>query len=149
MSEAASLTKIGSTSSGKEATKQDSSIVRFLASNCCTSEPFKDTQEEKWLHLRCWANSSYLTIGKVFVLHRGCSFNLTSILNAGVIAGGREGREARHTSVLHTYWTHGVLKRKKSIAILRDPENFTAKQDGSTLKTLFIGFISGEHKRKA
>ena len=110
-----SLTEIGSTSSGKEATKQDSSIVRILASNCCTSEPFKDTQEEKWLHLRCWANSSYLTIGKVFVLHRGCSFNLTSILNAGVIAGGREGREARHT-VFFTpigptvYWRRRVLR---------------------------------------
>ena len=26
---------------------------------------------------------------KEFVFHRGCSFNLTSILNAGLIAGGR------------------------------------------------------------
>ena len=36
---------------------------------------------------------------KEFVFHRGWSFNLTSILNAGVIiAGGREGRETRHTA---------------------------------------------------
>ena len=34
---------------------------------------------------------------KEFVFHRGCSFNLTSILNTGLIAGGREGRETRHT----------------------------------------------------
>ena len=32
---------------------------------------------------------------KQFVFFRGCSFNLTSILNAGLIAGGREGREPR------------------------------------------------------
>ena len=34
---------------------------------------------------------------KEFVFHRGCSFNLTSIVNAGLIAGGREGLETRHT----------------------------------------------------
>ena len=34
---------------------------------------------------------------KEFVFHRGCLLNLTSILNAGLITGGREGRETRHT----------------------------------------------------
>ena len=34
--EASSLTETGSTSSGKEATKQDSSIVRILATSYCT-----------------------------------------------------------------------------------------------------------------
>ena len=47
MEEAISLTEIGSTSSGKEATKQETSIGRNLATNYCTFEPFKDTQEEK------------------------------------------------------------------------------------------------------
>ena len=38
-----------------------------------------------------------------FVFHRGCSFNLTFMLKAGLIAGGREGRATRHTVfVLHT-----------------------------------------------
>ena len=41
------LTKIGSTSSGKEATRQDLKFVRILATTHCTFEPFKDTQEEK------------------------------------------------------------------------------------------------------
>ena len=45
--EAISLTEIGSISSGKEATKQDFSIVRILAANCCTFDPLKDTQWEK------------------------------------------------------------------------------------------------------
>ena len=45
--------------------------------------------------------------------------------------------------------THGVPKKKKSIVvILRNPEKFTTKQDGSTLKTLFIGPILGGHMRK-
>ena len=33
--------------------------------------------------------------GKEFVFNRSCSFDLKSI--AGLIAGGREGRETRHT----------------------------------------------------
>ena len=41
------------------------------------------------------------------------------------------------------------MKKKKSIVILRDPEKFSTRQDGSTLKTLLIGFILGEHKSKA
>ena len=41
------LTEIGSTSSGKDATRQDSSIVRIPTTNYCTFEPFKDTQGEK------------------------------------------------------------------------------------------------------
>ena len=32
---------------GQDATKPDSSIVRILATNFCTSEPFKFTQEEE------------------------------------------------------------------------------------------------------
>ena len=43
--EAISFTEIGSNSSGKAATRQDSSIVS-LATDYCTFEPFKDTQEE-------------------------------------------------------------------------------------------------------
>ena len=34
---------------------------------------------------------------KEFVFHRGFSFNVTSILDAGLIAGGRQGRETRRT----------------------------------------------------
>ena len=71
--EAISLTEVGSTSSGKEVTKQDSSIVRILATTCCTFEPFKDTQEEKLIPPEMLG------------------------LNAGLIAEGRGGRETRHT----------------------------------------------------
>ena len=83
MEGAISLIEIGSTSCGKEATRQYSSVVRILATNYCTFEPLKDTDVvPKW---------------KEFVFHRGFSFKLTSILNAGPTAGGREGRETRHT----------------------------------------------------
>ena len=42
-----SLTKVGSITFGKEATKPDSRIVRILATSYCTSELFKVTKEEK------------------------------------------------------------------------------------------------------
>ena len=41
LEEAISLTEIGSTSSGKEATTSDSSIVRILATDYCTFEPHR------------------------------------------------------------------------------------------------------------
>ena len=34
---------------------------------------------------------------KEFLFHRGCSFNVTSILKSGLIAGGRESKEGRQT----------------------------------------------------
>ena len=36
-------------------------------------------------------------IWKEFLFHRGCSFDVTSILRSGLIAGGRESKEGRHT----------------------------------------------------
>ena len=39
---------------------------------------------------------------------------------------------------------------KKSIVMIsRSPEKFTAKQDASTFKMLFLGSILGGHRRKA
>ena len=72
------------------------------------------------------------------------------MLDAGLIAGGRESREIRHT-VFFTPLDHGVLKKKKKnniVMILRGPEKFTSKQDRSTLRTLLLGFILGEHKKR-
>ena len=43
---------------------------------------------------------------KEFVFHRGCSFNLTSILNAGLIAGGRMVVKPDTQCSSH-HWTHG------------------------------------------
>ena len=39
---------------------------------------------------------------KEFVFHRGCSFNINSILETGLIAGGRESKEGRQT----IFFTH-------------------------------------------
>ena len=83
---------------------------------------------------------------KEFVFHRGCSFNLTSILKAGLIAGGREGRETRH-AVFFTSVNHEVPKKKNILMISRNPEKSIAKQVGSPLKTLFIGSVLGGYKR--
>ena len=35
--------------------------------------------------------------GKEFQFHRGCSFNSMSILDAGLVAGGKESKEGRQT----------------------------------------------------
>ena len=34
---------------------------------------------------------------KEFLFHRGCSFDVTSILKSGLIAGGRESKEGKQT----------------------------------------------------
>ena len=55
----------------------------------------------------------------------------------------------RDTQCFSHHWTHGVPKKKNVVMISRTPEKFTTKQDGSTLKTLFIGVFLGEHEGKA
>ena len=90
------LTVIKSTSPGKAATKQDSSIVRILATNYCTLEPFKDTGG-KMIKPEMMGHICIPLNWKQSLFHTGFSFDLNSILDAGRIAGGREGRENRHT----------------------------------------------------
>ena len=111
MEEAISLTEIGSNSSGNESTRQIFQYCQNLATNYCTFEPFKHTggeisEPEMPNHVVTLLN------WKHFVFHRGCSCNLKSIFKAGLIAGGREGRETRHT-VFFTPLNHGVPKKKK------------------------------------
>ena len=77
-----SLTQIGSILYRTEATKKDSSIVWNLEICCCTSEPSKDTQEEKRL-----------------VFHRECPFNLTYMF------GCRTHRSRARRSWKQTYST--------------------------------------------
>ena len=64
MEGAISLKEIGSTSSGKEATRQYFSIVRILATNDCAFEPFEDTQGKKCFNLRYWATFAHLLLGR-------------------------------------------------------------------------------------
>ena len=136
MEEAISLTEIGSNSYGKEATRQDSRAIQGHTGG-------EMIEPEMMGHVLIHHN------WKEFVFHRGCSFNQKSILCARLIAGGREGRDTRYT-VFFTPLNHGVSKKKKSIVvILRNPEKFSTKHDGSTFKTLFMGSIMGEHKTKA
>ena len=79
-----------------------------------TFEPFKDTQEEN--DSTRDADVFIPHSWKQFVFHQGCSFNLTSILNAGLIAGGRQGRETRHTLCFTPLDSNGVLKKKNSVS---------------------------------
>ena len=88
-----SLIEIGSITSGREAARHEFSIARILPAPYCTFELFKDTLGEMWSNQRWWVMSLHLQ----FVLHRGCSFNLKSVLEAGLIAGRKESREGRQT----------------------------------------------------
>ena len=54
---------------------------------------------------------------KQFVFHRGCSFNLKSILGAGIIAGGREVRESRQTVFFTPLKTLGRTKLKNNFMV--------------------------------
>ena len=75
---------------------------------------------------------------KEFAFHLGCSFNLSSMLDAGLIAGGQESRETRHT-VFFTPLDHGVLKKKNNIVmILRDRENSLQNRIAALTKRCFL-----------
>ena len=44
---------------------------------------------------------------KEFLLHRGCSRDVTSILRSGLIAGGRESKEGRQTTFITPLYPFG------------------------------------------
>ena len=50
---------------------------------------------------------------KGFLFHRECSFNLNSVLDAGLIAGERESKEGRQT-MFFTHWIPGEIKLKRN-----------------------------------
>ena len=130
MEEAISRTEIGSTSSGKEATKHDSSIVRILAANCCTFRAIQGHTEGEMIPPEMLDHVFIPHTWRGLVFHQGCSFNFDTMLDSS-----QEGEKVvkPDTQCSSHHWTHGVPKKKKSIVvILRDPEKFTTKQDGST-----------------
>ena len=88
-----SFTEIGSIKFGKEATKPDSSIV-IRAIQGQTGGDMTGPEMMGHVLKRLGWNQ--------YVFHRGCSFNLKSMLGAGLITGGREGLECRPYSILHS-----------------------------------------------
>ena len=80
----------------KEAARQDSSTVRIPKIPWLTSEQFKDTLVEYQL---TWVDG-YILIPynwKEYIFHRGCSFSIQSILENGLIPGGKESKGGRQT----------------------------------------------------
>ena len=63
----------------------------------CFFVPFKDTLGGNLMAPELMGHVAIPQKRKEFLFHRGCLFNVTSILKAGLIAGGRESKEGRHT----------------------------------------------------
>ena len=86
---------------------------------------------------------------KQILFHRGCSFNLKSILGAGLIAGGREGRENRHTVFFTPFFPRGTEIEEEFHDDLTKPRNVHCKTEWNTLRTPFTASTSGGRRRKA
>ena len=146
--EAISLTEIGSTASGKEASKQDSSIVRILATKLLYIRAIQGhTEGEKIQPEDAGSRSHTSQLEGVCIPSR--MFVQFEIYIDGGIHRRRVVKPDTQCSS-HHYQFHGVPKKKKKkiVMISRSPDKFTTIQIGSTLKTLFIGSLGG-HRRKA
>ena len=85
-----------------EVAKHDSNFVKMQMVNWCTFERFKDIQEERFIHPELM---NYVPIShkwKQFICHMGRARDRYSIAEAGLVAGGKEGKEGRQTNFLHT-----------------------------------------------
>ena len=81
---------------------------------------------------------------KEFVFHRGSSFNLTSTLQAGLIAGGREARETRHTVFFTSLNPRGTdVEEEFSDLPHQDPHHVFLKQQQQQPSAVPGGASSG------
>ena len=85
---------------------------------------------------------------KEFLFHLGCSYDVTSILKSGLIAGGRESKEGRKTD--YQLSTHsGTIQTKKNLAMVpRSREKYTITASGNLVRTPYTGSIKPEQKTK-
>ena len=84
------LILIGWIISTKEATKIDFNIARTPTTSSCIFALFKGIQEDCWLRFELMNHVAIPLRWKEFRYHRGSSLNANSILQAGLIAGGRK-----------------------------------------------------------
>ena len=77
-----------------------------------------------------------------FLFHRVCSFDVTSILKSGLIAGGRESKEGRQPSSSHLSTRSGTIQTKKHPAMTyQNREKYTVTVRGKILRTPSTGSI--------
>ena len=75
---------------------------------------------------------------KEFVFHRGCSFNIKSILVTGLIAGGRESKEGRQTIFFTPLNPCGKNQMKRNpVTIYQYREKCIITTIGKTTRMLF------------
>ena len=80
---------------------------------------------------------------KVFLFHRGCSFNCTSILQSGLVAGGRKKQRRKTGRSPHALSIHlGTIQMKNILPMTcRYREKYAITISGKLCKTAFIGPI--------
>ena len=80
-------------------------------------------------------------VWKVFVFHRGCSYDTKSFLDKGLIAGRRDKKGGRQTIFLHTSQSFLgiILMRKHPAGPSQHSEKYIIAAFGSIIKTQYIG----------
>ena len=83
---------------------------------------------------------------KESLYHRGCSFNVKSILQAGLNASGREETDDKHYSS-HNWILLGAKKKKNSTMIYRGRGKCTFRANRILIRTLSTVSTSPKHKK--
>ena len=61
---------------------------------------YRETSQKALTNIRAIQGHSAERMGKEFIYHKGCRSNLNSILEHGLVAGGKQSSEGRHTVFL-------------------------------------------------
>ena len=103
---------------------------------CSTCAPFKDTQEENFIALELLGYVAIPYNWKEFIVHKGSSFDCTSILKSGLVAGGRTSKDGRQTvffaqSDIWKWTRRNIDKRRlhetKNGTFLKQVETFSGR----------------------
>ena len=92
-----SQTKVGFITFMKEAAKPCSSIARIPESVLLYFRAIQGHTGGGMIPPNLMRHVAIPYIWKEFLFHRGCSYNVQSILRSGLIAGGRKSKQGRHT----------------------------------------------------
>ena len=85
-----------------------------------------------------------------FVFHKGCSFSIRSILENGLIAGGKQSKEGRQTIFFTPLNPFGENPHEEAPHNMTSqfPRKCTITAIGNIIKTPLIGQNCPEHKIK-
>ena len=114
------LIPIGFSISSKEATKLDSRIAENSRDVLLYIRAIQGRTGGNVITLELMGHAAFPLKWEEFPFHRGCSYDVTSILKSGLIAGGRESKGGRQTIFFTSKPVRGQSRRRTQQRLIEE-----------------------------